>query len=112
MRAKAELTMKSWPRRRAQKTSQPDEKGPRPSFSLGEQVLLTIRRGRHRCRALVTISENIWRVSLDRESVDGTRTVLISYKVRSAHGGELVVDPENLRSGNILDRISDAIEED
>jgi len=61
---------------------------------------------------MVTITSIIY--ALDVRAPNKQRTVIgrLGYTVRSEHGGELTTTPEDLRPGNILDRISVALEDE
>ena len=80
-------------------------------FSCGDLVIYTYTKKTRRAKSLVTIIRVLESAYFDLESSTPLRLETDAYGIRSEFGGELTVSAENLRPGNVLDRINSALED-
>ena len=74
--------------------------------------MLTYSRKEKSAKIVVIVLDLLYSMHLDRLGRQHQSTEPHSYKVRSPAGGEFVVGADDLRPGNILDRLVDALTAD
>jgi hypothetical protein len=80
-----------------------------PIFSVGDRVLFTYIKGPRKVVVPVVIAKvGVWLGEIS--DGDLVNVEVLSYMVTSGRGGELRVDPSELRPDTVLDRIAVALD--